>query len=92
MRFPLLGLARDLHPLANAHAERTTKIPWYAIQLSRILSWFAFSNLYSIKVLVFHLFPDFDILMLLFYNLFIPIVKIEVNQIRMGKQVLKNKA
>ena len=23
MRFPLLGLARDLHPLANAHAERT---------------------------------------------------------------------
>ena len=25
MRFPLLGLARDLHPLANAHAERTTK-------------------------------------------------------------------
>ena len=24
MRFPLLGLARDLHPLANAHAERTT--------------------------------------------------------------------
>ena len=25
MRFPLLGLARDLHPLANAHAERTTE-------------------------------------------------------------------
>jgi hypothetical protein len=25
MRFPLLGLTRDLHPLANAHAERTTK-------------------------------------------------------------------
>ena len=25
MRFPLLGLARDLQPLANAHAERTTK-------------------------------------------------------------------
>ena len=28
MRFPLLGLARDLHPLANAHAERTIeKLP-----------------------------------------------------------------
>ena len=27
MRFPLLGLARDLHPLANAHAERTAKRP-----------------------------------------------------------------
>ena len=26
MRFPLLGLARDLHPLANAHAERTKKV------------------------------------------------------------------
>ena len=25
MRFPLSGLARDLHPLANAHAERTAK-------------------------------------------------------------------
>ena len=25
MRFPLLGLARDLHPLVNAHAERTPK-------------------------------------------------------------------
>ena len=25
MRFPLLGLARDLHPVANAHAERTSK-------------------------------------------------------------------
>ena len=25
MRFPLLGLARDLHPLANAHAERTKR-------------------------------------------------------------------
>ena len=23
MRFPLLGLTRDLHPLDNAHAERT---------------------------------------------------------------------
>ena len=23
MRFPLLGLARDLHLVANAHAERT---------------------------------------------------------------------
>ena len=26
MRFPLLGLARDLHPLANAHAERTNSL------------------------------------------------------------------
>ena len=25
MQFPLLGLARDFHPLDNAHAERTTK-------------------------------------------------------------------
>ena len=25
MRFPLLGLAQNLHPLANAHAERTIK-------------------------------------------------------------------
>ena len=25
MQFPLLGLARDFHPLANAHAERTPK-------------------------------------------------------------------
>ncbi|MBD9161885.1 MAG: hypothetical protein EGP67_11340 [Bacteroidales bacterium] len=25
MQFPLLGLARDLHPLDNAHAERTKK-------------------------------------------------------------------
>jgi hypothetical protein len=24
MQFPLLGLARDFHPLDNAHAERTT--------------------------------------------------------------------
>ena len=23
MQFPLLGLARDLHPIDNAHAERT---------------------------------------------------------------------
>jgi hypothetical protein len=23
MQFPLLGLARDFHPLDNAHAERT---------------------------------------------------------------------
>ena len=27
MRFPLLGLARDSHPLANTHAERTKKRP-----------------------------------------------------------------
>ena len=27
MQFPLLGLARDLHPLDNAHAERTKKHP-----------------------------------------------------------------
>ena len=26
MQFPLLGLARDFHPLDNAHAERTQKI------------------------------------------------------------------
>ena len=26
MQFPLLGLARDFHPLDNAHAERTTKL------------------------------------------------------------------
>jgi hypothetical protein len=25
MQFPLLGLARDFHPLDNAHAERTPK-------------------------------------------------------------------
>ncbi len=25
LQFPLSGLARDLHPLANAHAERTQK-------------------------------------------------------------------
>ena len=25
IQFPLLGLTRDLHPLDNAHAERTTK-------------------------------------------------------------------
>jgi hypothetical protein len=25
IQFPLLGLVRDLHPLDNAHAERTTK-------------------------------------------------------------------
>ena len=25
MQFPLLGLARDFHPLDNAHAERTKK-------------------------------------------------------------------
>ena len=25
--FPLLGLIRDLHPLANTHAERTKKCP-----------------------------------------------------------------
>ena len=25
MQFPLLGLARDFHPLDNAHAERTSK-------------------------------------------------------------------
>ena len=25
MQFPLLGLARDFHPLDNAHAERTTR-------------------------------------------------------------------
>ena len=25
MQFPLLGLARDFHPLDNAHAERTQK-------------------------------------------------------------------
>ena len=25
MQFPLLGLARDFHPLDNARAERTTK-------------------------------------------------------------------
>lgn len=28
MKFPLLGLTRDLHPLDNAHAERT-KNPWH---------------------------------------------------------------
>ena len=27
MQFPLLGLARDFHPLDNAHAERTKKTP-----------------------------------------------------------------
>ena len=27
MQFPLLGLARDFHPLDNAHAERTHKSP-----------------------------------------------------------------
>ncbi len=27
MQFPLLGLARDFHPLDNAHAERTKKAP-----------------------------------------------------------------
>ena len=27
MQFPLLGLARDFHPLDNAHAERTTLKP-----------------------------------------------------------------
>jgi hypothetical protein len=26
MQFPLLGLARDFHPLDNAHAERTAKV------------------------------------------------------------------
>ena len=26
MQFPLLGLARDFHPLDNAHAERTKKV------------------------------------------------------------------
>jgi hypothetical protein len=25
MQFPLLGLARDFHPLDNAHAERTSQ-------------------------------------------------------------------
>jgi hypothetical protein len=27
MQFPLLGLARDFHPLDNAHAERTSMKP-----------------------------------------------------------------
>ena len=27
MQFPLLGLARDFHPLDNAHAERTKNTP-----------------------------------------------------------------
>ena len=27
MQFPLLGLARDFHPLDNVHAERTKKEP-----------------------------------------------------------------
>ena len=28
MQFPLLGLARDFHPLDNAHAERTKEVPF----------------------------------------------------------------
>ena len=32
MQFPLLGLARDFHPLDNAHAERTKKLVVHPIR------------------------------------------------------------
>ncbi|MGO5016369.1 hypothetical protein ACTQ3T_06140, partial [Segatella copri] len=32
MQFPLLGLARDFHPLDNAHAERTSK--WREVRMT----------------------------------------------------------
>ena len=34
MQFPLLGLARDFHPLDNAHAEHTPRKGWSLIATS----------------------------------------------------------
>ena len=42
MQFPLLGLARDFHPLDNAHAERTNTRQTLENQMLAFIYSFAF--------------------------------------------------
>ena len=50
MQFPLLGLARDFHPLDNAHAERTSMRNWIYSYPAPIFS--ESSSTHSLKMIL----------------------------------------